>query len=657
MNRFTGARSGTGSGPPCLLLPAALWALSVIVAFGVLDESRPQHLRHWAGLVLLALAVGFVHAGLFVGLAAVARRGRRWADAVLALAAGALYAALALSLVKFSVLRSHLRFEDLWFLATSARQAAGEATASERAWLLAALLLPAVLAALLFAILAAARRRPAAPTARGGLALTGGGVVGLAVVLFFLPSARWAATILLPDTSAVSRGLERLLAPRPAWRADSARHLRLDPGTPSAGPWQRWNVLVLMLESVPWKRLYGPEARPESTPHLIELARQSVVFDRAWAVSTHSDYAQTSILASLFPRKSDAHDYFFRLDYPRALPWDVLVPHGWRTAVASSQNERWGNMIAFLATPRLGRLRHAPDYPDAPRRGQGSETKVFEEAVVDDILAWIAERPETPFVAYVNFQATHYPYMWPETFAPPYGPAPIDFPATLLEYPHEKIPVMLDRFHNALAYVDLQVGRLVDGLAATGALDRTALLVVADHGEAFYEHGLPTHGTAMHEEQLRVPMLARLPGQEPRRTSEPVSTLDLLPSLYRRMGLPRRPELQGHDGILEPGYRAAQRALFFSIQGMTREDGVVVDGWKLLANHDRREAALFDLANDPFELHSLAAFRPDRVRALHAHLAGFLEPQLGYYGARGWESGWGPPVLPGVELPGAAVTP
>jgi arylsulfatase A-like enzyme len=637
-----------------LYLPGLLWTLTVVLTFGVFDEARPGRPLQWAGLVLLAVAVGVVHAGAFATLAALARRTRQWTDVVLALAAGGLYALFALSLVKFSILRSHLRFEDLWFLATSAKQAAGEGTASERTWLGGAVLLPLVLALLLFALLAAARRRATAPTARCGLALAGGGLIAVAAVLSTLPSARWAATILLPDTSAVSRGLERLLTPRPAWSADPARHLRLQAGEPAAPPQPAWNVLVLMLESVPWKRLYGPDARPESTPELFELARRAIVFDRAWAVSTHSDYAQTSILASLFPRKSDAHDYFFRLDYPRALPWDVLAPHGWRTAVASSQNERWGNMIAFLATPRLGRLRHAPDYPDAPRRGEGSETKVYEEAVVDDVLAWIAERPETPFVAYVNFQATHYPYMWPDTFPPPYGPAPIDFSATLLEYPRDKIPLMLDRFHNALAYVDFQVGRLVDGLAAAGLLERTALLVVADHGEAFYEHGLPTHGTAMHEEQLRVPMLALLPGEMARRVREPVSTLDLLPSLYRRLGLPRRPELQGHDGIFEPDYRGARRPLFFSIQGMTREDGVSFDGWKLLANHDRHEAALFDLGSDPFELNSLTAREPAQVRALHAHLAGFLELQLGYYGARGWEAGWGPPALPGVDLSGAA---
>ncbi|MBZ0144385.1 MAG: hypothetical protein K8F56_12470, partial [Rhodocyclaceae bacterium] len=139
-----GSLGGRGLG--YLVLPGVLWGLAIVLTFGMIDEARPQRPLQWAGLLLLALAVSLIHAGLFAAFASVARRVGRWADVVLALAAGGLYALFALSLVKFSMLRSHLRFEDLWFLATSARQAAGEGTASERTWLGGAVLLPLVLA-------------------------------------------------------------------------------------------------------------------------------------------------------------------------------------------------------------------------------------------------------------------------------------------------------------------------------------------------------------------------------------------------------------------------------------------------------------------------------------------------------------------------------
>jgi arylsulfatase A-like enzyme len=143
-----------------------------------------------------------------------------------------------------------------------------------------------------------------------------------------------------------------------------------------------------------------------------------------------------------------------------------------------------------------------------------------------------------------------------------------------------------------------------------------------------------------------VPLLIRLPGTAPRAVAEPVSVLDALPAVYRAMGLPRSPATQGRDDILDPGYVAGDRPIYFSIQGMTREDGLLAGGWKLLVNHDRRDVGLFELAGDPGERYNLVLDRPERVRELDDVLARFLSAQLGYYGARGWESGWGPPRLP-----------
>lgn len=626
-----------------LLLPGALWGLLLFVAFAFFLKPRPARLSQFVALILLAALTACLHGGMLTLLAAGARRLGRWADLVLAALAGVLYGLLGMSLVKYSVTRSHLRFEDLWFLATSARQAAGEGTSRERLWLTGALVLPALVATGVAWLLARARRAGEVSVAGGGrLALLG--ATGILALATLWPTARFAVVRLIPDSNILVRHLERALEPEVPWSPDPAYNARLAP-RPAGAPTHRWNVVVLMLESVSFDRLFGPAARPESTPHLRALAAQSVLFRRAWAVSTHSDYAQTSILASLFPKKSDQHDYFYWISYPRALPWDVLAPFGWRSAVFSTQNEKWGNMIGFLDSPRLELLRHAPDFPGAPRRGEGSETKIFEEAAVDAFLDWVREEPGRPFVAYLNFQATHYPYVWPDSFTPPYGPAPIDFPATFLDYPEDKVPVMLDRFHNALAYVDQNVGAVVAGLRDAERWEETALLVVADHGEAFFEHSIPTHGTSLLDEQLRVPMLLRLPGVAPRVVHEPVSTLDAIPSLYAALGLPRAPELQGSAELLDPGYDGARRPLFFTIQGMTREDGLLLDGWKRIVNYDRREGALYDLLNDPGETANLVLHQPQRVAELDLRLDDFLARQTGYYRERGWRAGWGPPSL------------
>jgi arylsulfatase A-like enzyme len=420
---------------------------------------------------------------------------------------------------------------------------------------------------------------------------------------------------------------------------------------PYAAPaeFRRANVVVLMLESIPWARLFGPFARPESTPRLLELAGRSVVFDRAYAVATHSDYAQTSILASLHPRRLDRHDFFVDIAYPRTLPWDLLQPLGYRTAVFSCQNEGWANMRGFLETPRLELFRHAPDWPDAPRRGDEATSKVFEPAPIASFLSWVDAAPKRPFVAYLNFQATHYPYVVPPGAREPYRPAEIDFGTTFVSYPHDRIPVMENRFHNALAYVDGQVGRLVDGLAAAGVWENTILLVVSDHGEAFYEHGMPTHGSTLHEEQLRTAMFLRLPGEPARRVSAAVSVLDALPSIVAWMGLPEHGNFQGRSDVLSDSYESpagSSRAFPFTIQGMTREDALLLDNWKFIVNWDRGARALYELDRDPGERRNLAESEPDKASEMERALTNLLLDQLAYYRERGWERGFYPPKLP-----------
>ena len=229
---------------------------------------------------------------------------------------------------------------------------------------------------------------------------------------------------------------------------------------------------------------------------------------------------------------------------------------------------------------------------------------------------------------------------------PLYEPSAIDFPTTFLSYPADKIPVMENRFYNALHTVDTAVGEVVDALQAAGVWERTVLLVVSDHGEAFYEHGVPTHGTTLLEEQVRTAAFLRLPGEPPGVVTEPVSVLDLVPAVAKYLGLPPHGNFQGRADILDPSYTARSRPFLFTIQGITQEDALLADDWKLLENRDRRERALFDLATDPGELKNLAGSEPARLAALDRQLAELLADQLAYYRDRGWESGWYPPKLP-----------
>ena len=328
---------------------------------------------------------------------ALERAFRRWPrkgllDFSKAVVLGLALAATSLSLFKLLTVRSHLRFSDLWFTFSNARQLAGESQGKELILVLALLVGIPGIVALAFAGLRRLRRNPLANQGTVGsfgllflLGVLGAGGSALryesvpAFARHLVPEIHWLDRWTGSPSEELAEGSGKI--PQQAWGPRPMT--RWEPGlglgnagtaeTPAAEGLP--NVVLIMLESVPWTRLGIGGGRREATPNLDRLAEEALVFSRAYTPSVHSDYAQMAILSSLYPRKYDRHDYYTDLSYPRTLIWDLLAPAGWQTSMFSCQNEGWGNMLAYLKTPGIQTLRHSPDWPEAPRRGRGQRVQ------------------------------------------------------------------------------------------------------------------------------------------------------------------------------------------------------------------------------------------------------------------------------------------
>jgi arylsulfatase A-like enzyme len=632
---------------PIPTLLGVLHFLGLLVALPLARFGEPISIGTWVALILLLCFLVLFEVCVAIAFIAllevlVGDRAPRAADvikSVLFATGGTLVGA---SLLKLSLTGSHLGRLDLWFLTSNFRQLAGEAQAIER--LLAAGLVAAGLALglVFYKGFRRIRESPGSLPLRSFLWLLALAMVGLAFSIVRYPTARLMARSVAPEISWLTGNLTA----RPASTADltaltGPQISDYSPEIPASRP----NIALIMLESVPASILESEEA-PVAIPNLVKLAEESTVFERAYAPSVHSDYAQMAILSSLHPRKFPQHDYYEQLEYPRTLLWDALAPAGWTTAMFSCQNEGWGNMLRYLRTPALSYIRHSPDWPNAPHRGRGSEAKVFEATAVDAWRDWLAQAGTPPWVTYLNFQATHFPYQTPADAARPFTPDTIDFPASFLHYPSDKIGVVRNRYLNALHYADHYVGLVIQELKDRGEWDNTILAIVADHGEAFYEHGLPTHGTNLFEEQVRSLMMVRFPAKPARTVREPVSLMDLVPLLIRHLGLADHGNFQGRGDVLEPGYSAEGRPFFFTIQGLTSEDGLLLDDWKYTVNWRTGLRQMFDLATDPQELVNRAPSDPQRAAKLHESLSDFLARQLDYYERKGWRDGHYAAALP-----------
>ncbi|MCB9899010.1 MAG: sulfatase [Planctomycetes bacterium] len=201
---------------------------------------------------------------------------------------------------------------------------------------------------------------------------------------------------------------------------------------------------------------------------------------------------------------------------------------------------------------------------------------------------------------------------------------------------------LVDLYDGAIHQTDAGVGVLLDALGSHGWLDAGPFVLTSDHGEAFGEHGTFNH-RQLHQEELSVPLIVRPPGGRPTplRVRDPVSSLDLAPTLLELLGLPVPPEMQGRSLLPFEGGHPARPRLSSGGEEL-RMDAVLLDGRKLVTRR-RIPRQLYDLRDDPGEASNLIDLSstldwPARldalIEAMHAD-ADTLRGELGEPGAAG----------------------
>jgi len=388
---------------------------------------------------------------------------------------------------------------------------------------------------------------------------------------------------------------------------------------------------------------YGGPAR---TPRICELAERGVLFEQAWAGGPWTAPSAVALFtgshASAFaddPPAAPAR--VFHVGDEHETLAEALAARGY--AVAADVD----NFLAHRANALQGLTPLDPRSQGAggaaaalppPARDDDRVQRMY--ASVDFLLSAPA-----PFFAVRWIFDPHAPYeppaRWLEALAPAAAslPRPLSFYASL---GHENAAARLRRhakamaeperallralYHAEVESVDERVGWLLDALGRRGLRERTLVVLTADHGEAFGEHGVWLHGKALYEELLRVPLLVAGPGVAAgRRVAQPVSLADVAPSLRELLGLPPGDE-QGASfaALLRPGPGApagAERAAYAGSPNGTAHgvDALRVGALKLIAHADGR-AELYDLGADSGETRDLAAERPQDVARLRARL-------------------------------------
>jgi arylsulfatase A-like enzyme len=427
---------------------------------------------------------------------------------------------------------------------------------------------------------------------------------------------------------------------------------RFDPGRP--------DVVLIVVDTLRADHLgaYG-YGRPTS-PRIDDLARRGTLFESAWSAAP---WTLPSVMTIVTGRHASSHrveNDGLKLGAEVPTLAETLRARGYATGGFVSHvyvSGLYGFARGFETFDDFSLTR--PDY----RLEAGMEPAA--DRVTEAALAWLKRQGRRPVFLMVHYFDPHWPYDPPAGYAdlfPNDYRGPLDagydsiskFIDPLVPLPSDYRRFLVDRYDAEVRFVDDQVGRLLDALSAAGRTDRAWVVLTADHGEEFKEHGSMGHGRQLYEEAIRVPLIiARTtPAGGGARVAEPVGGVDLFPTIAGLAGGATAPAgLQGRSlvpllaaGGSVPGGRAPAGAAPAGPERSLVSETVRLNAYrkavrrgplKLIQFMDDNRAELYDLVSDPEERHDLSAARPEERRRLAQALFSEVDVLSG-----GWNLRW-----------------
>jgi arylsulfatase A-like enzyme len=362
-----------------------------------------------------------------------------------------------------------------------------------------------------------------------------------------VPPLKHLAVILLLGASVAASGVLY-------YKSGHAIHRRI-PGIDRPAAPGSPNIVLITLDTVRADHLsvYG-YPRP-TTPNLGKWARRGLVFENAIAPSSWTLPNHASIFTGLLPHQHGA-DWIHAMDTRRWTLAEVLRSWGYETAGFSSNfvfgQGGWGMNQGFeeydddsvtvrhnLMALAVGQMLLQPLYYACIRPEEFDRRDARE--LNEEIFRWLRHRSSRPFFLFINYFDAHDPYLVPSGFPSRFAPLPARLvrkarPAIRNDERGEissgETASLIDGYDDCLAFLDESVGHLLATLSSLPEWPNTLVIITADHGEAFGEHGAYGHSTNLYREVLRVPLIVLGPNiPAGQRISYLVRTRELFPTV------------------------------------------------------------------------------------------------------------------------------
>ena len=391
---------------------------------------------------------------------------------------------------------------------------------------------------------------------------------------------------------------------------------------PAAG---RPNILLIVVDTMRKDHLgcYGYDR--DITPNMDALAARAVRYQQAVSQAPWTTPSIGALMASRYPTELGVLGSRSILSQDLVLLAESLRASGYRTQGVVSHtfcSAQWNFHQGFEQWDENSIVRH----------NKATSPDVSEEA-----LRFLNDGDtKNPFFMWLHYFDPHGMYL----LHPEFDPTPeIDYQGVIRQglgfwalrelWPSltpADVEQVVRAYDSEIGYTDHYIGIVLDRLRELDIYDNTLIILTADHGEAFGDHGTVGHDDTLYRELLDVPLLVKYPGREPGTVAGPVALVDIYPTLLRELGLPLLEGMAGRPLPRSPLEDAnGERILFAETSRRANLRAAVSSRFKLIETLPDGTHEFYDRLKDPEEKHNLAPSTDPEFARLRQALAGWLD--------------------------------
>ena len=418
------------------------------------------------------------------------------------------------------------------------------------------------------------------------------------------------------------------------------------------------NVILISVDTLRADHLgcYGYER--DTSPNIDSLADHSLLFENAFSQSSRTTPSHMTMFTSLYP---SVHS----LGPPEPNITDILNPE--RTIVdARCLSQSIKTLPEILKENGYETAGFTGGGNVAPYLGFGrgfGEYNVYytlfdNDLILNETLSWIEENKKDKFFLFFHTYKVHSPYISPEPYFTMFDTnysgkilnsldeikGIINFSGSvngnnsewvrlsigignafwnsINKSSESDIEHIVSTYDGSIRYVDNVIGSIIHTINELGIRNKTLIILTADHGEEFAEHGGLGH-VELYDEIIHVPLIISIPDQKPKRFGDDVMSIDIMPTILGILGTNANITMQGTSIISTPLGKAEKKnnVVFSEISLGGERKSVRSNGWKYyFSSSNQDNEMLFNLAEDPKELINLKHERP--------HVIYFLKEML-----------------------------